>query len=103
MDLTVTIATVGGAGRAAPARSTGTLQSRDLRRPTPARRLRQAQQSEKPRSGRLRSRTTRCVDFGERLSESPLSLVWTLVRKAVDPSEGQNAQNQRVARVIPWT
>jgi hypothetical protein len=46
---------------------------------------------------------TRYVDFSEQLSESPRSLVWTLVRKAVDPGEGQNAQNQRVARLIPWT
>jgi hypothetical protein len=71
--------------------------------------LRQAQQSETQQQAQAATvrpapeSQTRCVDFGELLSESPLSLVWTLVRKAVDPSEGQNAQNQRVARVIPWT
>jgi hypothetical protein len=113
MDLTVTIATVGGAGRAAPARSARCrlLQPRHLRGPDFLRfgLLRQAQQSETQQQAQAATvrpapeSQTRCVDFGERLSESPLSLVWTLVRKAVDPSEGQNAQNQRVARVIPWT
>jgi hypothetical protein len=49
------------------------------------------------------SRGFAAVDPGEGATSDIHRPLWTLVMNRVDLGEQQNAQNQRVGLVIPWT